>query len=108
MHHTQNSLQPLDTSGVELPPGWLEIVEQIAVNVHETWVTRRIAEGWKYGIKRDDERKENPCLVPYCELPEDEKEYDRRTVIETLKTVVLLGKAVTTPTAVSKSDSAHC
>ena len=42
-------------------------------------------------IKRDDAKKETPCLVPYNELTETEKEYDRNTAIETLKLIVALG-----------------
>jgi len=47
--------------------------------------------GWKFGDKRDDRRKEHPCLVPYEELPESEKEHDRIVVKELLKTLILLG-----------------
>jgi hypothetical protein len=50
-----------------------------------------MAEGWRYGPERNDERKEHPCLVPYNELSESEKEYDRKTAIETLKAIGLLG-----------------
>ena len=35
--------------------------------------------------------KTHPCLVPYEELPECEKEYDRNTSIETLKLIMKLG-----------------
>ena len=48
-------------------------------------LTEQIAEGWRYGPCRDDEKKLTPCLVPYGELPEVEKEYDRITALETLK-----------------------
>jgi hypothetical protein len=50
-----------------------------------------MADGWRYGARRDDAKKEHPSLVPYEELSEKEKEYDRRTAIETLKTIVALG-----------------
>jgi uncharacterized protein YecA (UPF0149 family) len=63
--------QPLDTSRVELSPELHDSIEQVAAHVHETWAAARIAEGWKYGSKRNDERKEHTCLVPYGELPED-------------------------------------
>jgi len=82
---------PLDTGSIELPPEMLELTEQIAENVHDVWAQQRIAEGWKYGKKRNDERKEHPCLVPYENLTESEKEYDRKTAMETLKVIGLLG-----------------
>ena len=48
-------------------------------------------EGWTYGPVRDDDKKETPCLVPYEELPEIEKAYDRNTAIGTLKYIVAKG-----------------
>ena len=82
---------PVDTSDVELPAELLELTERIAKNVHENWASARIAEGWRYGPCRDDETKVTPCLVPYCELPEVEKDYDRNTAMQTLKLIVKLG-----------------
>jgi len=87
--------QPLDTGGIELTPELMELIERIAAHVHETWAAGRIADGWQYGKIRNDERKEHPCLVPYLELPEIEKEYDRKTAIETLKAAGMLGFRVT-------------
>lgn len=82
---------PFDTSKIELPKELLALTEQIAEQVHETWSVGRIAEGWVYGEKRDDEKKTTPCLVPYNELPEAEKEYDRVTALQTLKLIVAMG-----------------
>ena len=83
--------KPADTSGVELPEELHALAEMLAENVHENWALSRIAEGWTYGEKRDDEKKTTPCLVPYGELPEIEKEYDRVTALQTLKLIVALG-----------------
>ena len=83
--------QPLDLSEVELPSSLDELTELIAKNVHETWAAQRIKEGWTYGEKRDDKLKTTPCMVPYEELPEIEKEYDRITAFSTLKLIVKLG-----------------
>lgn len=82
---------PLDTTHVELPEEILELTEKIAENVHENWAQSRLAEGWVLGPVRDDEKKTTPCLVPYDQLPEIEKEYDRRTAMETLKLIIALG-----------------
>ena len=60
--------QPIDTTGVVLPK-----------------------EGWTYGEERDDAKKHHPCLVPYEDLTETEKEYDRNTSQETLKLIMKLG-----------------
>ena len=90
---TQNNYtpQPIDTSDVELPKELEALVEQMSKNVHEVWAETRIKQGWKYGSERNDELKTHPCLIPYEELPEDEKEYDRNTSIGTLKLIMKLG-----------------
>lgn len=83
--------KPVDTSNISLPADLISLTEQIAENVHEVWAQGRIAQGWTYGEKRDDENKETPCLVPYSELSDSEKEYDRNTAIETIKLIIALG-----------------
>lgn len=83
--------KPIDTSAVKLPEELLQLTEKIAENVHENWSAGRIAEGWVYGEVRDDANKTTPCLVPYSQLSDSEKEYDRKTAIETLKLIVALG-----------------
>lgn len=82
---------PINTENVELPESLLELTEKIAENVHENWSAGRMSEGWTYGETRDDEKKTNPCLVPYSELSDSEKEYDRTTALQTLKAIVALG-----------------
>ena len=69
----------------------MKLSEKIAENVHEVWAQSRMDEGWTYGPVRDDAKKRHPCLVPYEELPEIEKEYDRNTSQETLKVIIKLG-----------------
>lgn len=83
--------QPIDTSDVVLPQELLELIEKIARNVHDVWAQGRIAEGWSYGEIKDVENKTTPLLVPYDELPDSEKEYDRNTALETLKLVLKFG-----------------
>ncbi len=83
--------KPLDTSRVELPEEILGIAEILAENTHEVWAKGRMAEGWTYGEKKDDDLKTHPSLVPYEELSEEEKDYDRRTSQETLKVLYSMG-----------------
>lgn len=83
--------QPLDTQEIELPSWIMDLVELLAKNAHDVWALERISQGWMYGSNRCDIRKEHPCLVHYNELPEAEKEYDRKLAIYTLKAVLALG-----------------
>ena len=86
--------QPVDTSAIELDEDIRELGELIARNTHDVWAEGRIREGWTYGETRDDTKKTNPCLVPYEELSESEKEYDRSTSMETLKLIISLGYTI--------------
>lgn len=43
---------------------------------HENWLSLKVAEGWKYGIKKDADKKEHPCMVPYRELPKEQQAKD--------------------------------
>ena len=83
--------QPIDTKDVELPKELNTLVEQMSKNVHEVWAKTRIDQGWTYGSERNDAEKKHPCLVPYEDLPEEEKVYDRNTSIETLKFILKAG-----------------
>lgn len=87
--------KPIDTSDIVLPTELLDLTEKIAANVHDVWAQGRMAEGWKLGTAKNVELKTTPLLVPYNELPENEKEYDRNTALETLKMIVKLGYNIT-------------
>ena len=83
--------QPIDTSDVMLPEELDVLIEQMAKNVHDVWAKSRMEQGWTYGDSRNDALKHHPCLVPYDELPEVEKAYDRDTALGTLKLIIKLG-----------------
>ena len=91
MNKTKYTPQPIDTTDVKLPEELEQLVESMSKNVHEVWAETRIKQGWTYGERRNDELKTHPCLVPYEELSEEEKEYDRNTSIGTLKLIMKLG-----------------
>ena len=83
--------RPVDTSDVQLPEQMNALVEQMVKNVHEVWAQSRLEQGWIYGKERNDALKQHPCLIPYEDLPEIEKAYDRDTAIGTLKLMIKLG-----------------
>jgi len=84
----------IDTSHVTLSPDLQQLLERLAENNHDHWARRRIDEGWRYGTGRNDKDKQHPDLVPYNELSESEKEYDRKTVVEAIKAIIALGYEV--------------
>lgn len=83
--------QPKNTSDVELPEELNGLIEEMARNVHEVWAYGRMQQGWSYGEERNDKLKTHPCLIPYEELSEQEREYDRNTALSTLKLISKLG-----------------
>ncbi|MCM1198788.1 MAG: RyR domain-containing protein, partial [Clostridium sp.] len=82
---------PIDLSDVELTEDLNELKEAIAENAHEVWAENRQAEGWTYGPQRDDRLKQTPDMVPYAQLPETEKAYDREMAMKTIKLLKKLG-----------------
>lgn len=83
--------KPIDLKHIELPDGYEELREAIAENAHDSWAMERQSEGWTYGMKRDDSKLETPDMVPYGQLPESEKQYDRIMAADTLKLLTALG-----------------
>ncbi len=83
--------EPIDTTDVKIPAELEALTEQIAENVHDVWAKGRMSEGWVYGTVKDADKKTTPLLVPYKDLPESEKEYDRNTAMETIKLIIKMG-----------------
>ena len=96
--------EPIDTSKVNLPDNIKELTELLAQNAHDIWAKQRFDDGWKFGENRNDEKKEHPCLIPYENLPDSEKEYDRNTAMETLKVILSLGYEIEKP---GKNEEFH-
>ena len=85
---------PIDTTQIKLPKDLEELTEKLAENSHDHWATLRMEQGWTWGIERNDSKKTHPNLVRYQDLAESEKEYDRRTAMETLKAILSLGHTI--------------
>lgn len=78
----------------DIPAELLPLLEEIAESVHDTWTAMRLNEGWRWGPKRSDDDKTNPSILPYKELPESEKVYDRQTAATTLRAIIELGYSI--------------
>jgi len=69
-------------------------MELLAEMEHRRWVAERLLAGWTYGPKKDLERRENPNLVPWVELTEEIRNYDRDTVGKISTLLESVGKKV--------------
>jgi hypothetical protein len=54
--------------------------------MHQSWLDQKLADGWTYGLEKDAEKKTHPCMVPYNELPQEQrsKDYLFRAVVRSL------------------------
>lgn len=87
----QYTPRPIDSEDINLDDNLIDLREAIAENAHDIWASARIKEGWSYGPQRNDLLKQTPDLVPYADLPDSEKQYDRDLAMETMKLVKKLG-----------------
>ena len=83
--------RPIPTEDVRLPIELVQLTEKLAENAHDHWALQRLGDGWTFGPERNDAQKKHPCLIPYEQLPDSEKEYDRKAAMETLKAIIALG-----------------
>jgi len=90
--------KPIFTGHVAVNGELLPLTERLAANAHDLWASQRMAQGWRFGPQRDDASKFHPCLVPYSDLPESEKEYDRIAAMGTIKAILALGYVISTGT----------
>ena len=56
------------------------VLETLAQLEHDAWSIDRELDGWRYAPERDNTRKLHPNLVPYEELTDEIKDYDRAQV----------------------------
>jgi len=56
--------------------------------LHQSWLNEKAEQGWVYGEVKDAEAKTHPCIMPYEDLPEEQRVKDemfRETVLRTYK-----------------------
>ncbi|MBI1374656.1 MAG: DUF4071 domain-containing protein [Phycisphaera sp.] len=88
---------PLDTDGIVLPVHLEGLIETLARHTHDVWAERRMSEGWTYGPARDDETHQHPNLLPFDDLPEDERQGIVERIRRALQAIMKLGYDVKPP-----------
>ena len=89
--------KPPTQETAKIPKRLRELIEQLAEVNHDAWARQRLDDGWTLGPARNDERKEHPCLIPYDQLPDSEKEYDRRVASANIRAILSLGFEIKPP-----------
>jgi len=57
-----------------------------AEDQHNAWMSDKVKDGWVYGEVKDTEKKTHPCMVPYLDLPVDQRKKDHlfRNIIKAI------------------------
>ena len=55
----------------------LENPDAPASAVHDSWLDSKRKDGWVYGKYKDAQKKTHPCILPYEELPDNQKRKDK-------------------------------
>jgi hypothetical protein len=87
-------MQPLTSKGNAINQIPDDVIEILAMIEHDDWVKERIDSGWVYGENKDIENKMSPYLVPYDELTEEIKDYDRDTIRNIPELLELIGMKI--------------
>ncbi len=82
---------------IKMPEEVQNVLEAAARNIHEVWAENKLKEDWRYGEALDYEKKTHPSLIPYEQLPERQKLYDRETAMYTIKFLLNTGFQITLP-----------
>lgn len=72
---------PWDMAGAETRLSAIEGVQHAMAGhspeqLHETWCEFKTRNGWIYGPEKDECKKTHPCLVPYEDLPQAQRDKD--------------------------------
>lgn len=78
-------------SDVEFSP---DQIERLAALEHWRWCVDRWLDGWTYAVERNDARLQHNLLVPYDQLTEAIKEFDRQAVRDIVALVALSGASI--------------
>lgn len=56
---------------------------------HEAWMEAKLRDGWRYGEVKDADKREHPCMVPYGELPAEQRAKDHifGSIVATIRAV---------------------
>lgn len=84
---------------------YLENPEITPEQLHEAWYEHKLSEGWVYGEVKDFENKTHPCMLPYAELPAEQKtkDYLFRAVVESVS-ALLDAQPEPQPAAIPQDD----
>jgi class 3 adenylate cyclase len=96
---------PIGTASIDLPGDLQELVEILAERTHDVLAQQRLLDGLSQGQERDGTGKKHSRLIPYQELPESEKQFDRNTAVETLKLILNLGYNLVSPETTRDSQN---
>uniref|UniRef100_A0A915K5J2 B30.2/SPRY domain-containing protein n=1 Tax=Romanomermis culicivorax TaxID=13658 RepID=A0A915K5J2_ROMCU len=83
--------KPVDIAQIMLSAQVEAVTDKLAENMHELWAVNKIEDGWTYGDKRSESRRNHPCLTTYEKLGLSEKTYNLNLARDTIKAIIAMG-----------------
>lgn len=82
--HAPDWQQDTNCKGVQFR---LDHPEATPAAQHQAWLDEKVKQGWVYGAEKNPEAKTHPCIMPYDQLPEDQRKKDAlfQAVVDALK-----------------------
>ena len=71
-----------------------EQIERYAIEEHDDWMRGKLRYGWVYNPVRNNALKKHDCLLPWKELPNDQREKDRNAARNVLALAKIAGMKV--------------
>jgi class 3 adenylate cyclase len=68
-----------------------EQIEELAKREHDRWMAERQRQGWEFGSDHCNARKHDPCLIPWNELKDEDKQTDRDKISQIPKVIERAG-----------------
>lgn len=69
----QDAPQNIKDSAIDGVKVLLDNPKMTPKDTHDNWLKFKENDGWVYGEKKDADKKTHPCMVPYEDLPQDQK-----------------------------------
>ncbi|MHB1314523.1 MAG: RyR domain-containing protein [Christensenellales bacterium] len=88
------AMVPPDIEGGAIEKLPRDVIEQYAMMEHDDWAAGKLRFGWRYAPVRNDAGQLHDCLLPWAELPENQREKDRNTARNVIKLAELAGMKV--------------
>ncbi|MCP9259461.1 Ryanodine receptor 44F [Dirofilaria immitis] len=80
---------PVDTNEIQFDDDLKSVIAKFAEHFHDSWASRKIEKGWKYGDLYSRQGLTHPRLKPFALLPDFEKNFYEERCAECLRALLV-------------------